>query len=218
MKKFGKVLMTMSKDYKLYLRKQKLYNVLVYVTQLVILLFLIGLWQYVADEGIVNTFITSSPKEVVKTIVGLYNDNNLFNHIFITVYETLISFLLGTGLGIVIAIILWYNKFIYRVVDPYLTLINSLPKVALGPILIIWIGANMNSIVVMALLISLIITIINVYNGLIATDINKINLLRSFQASKWQILKMVVLPSSYSMIISSLKINISMSLIGMYDI
>lgn len=215
MKKFGKVLMTMSKDYKLYLRKQKLYNVLVYVTQLVILLFLIGLWQYVADEGIVNTFITSSPKEVVKTIVGLYNDNNLFNHIFITVYETLISFLLGTGLGIVIAIILWYNKFIYRVVDPYLTLINSLPKVALGPILIIWIGANMNSIVVMALLISLIITIINVYNGLIATDINKINLLRSFQASKWQILKMVVLPSSYSMIISSLKINISMSLIGM---
>jgi len=121
---------------------------------------------------------------------------------------------LGTILGILISIILWWNNFIYKVIDPYLTVINSLPKVALGPILIIFFGANMNSIIIMALLISVIVTIITVYNGFNETDQNKIKLLRSFNATKWQILKMLILPSSYPTIISSLKINISMSLIG----
>ena len=143
-----------------------------------------------------------------------YKTNNLLKHIWITIYETIISFGLGTILGIIIAVILWWNNFLYKVLDPYLTVINSLPKVALGPIIIIYFGANINSIIIMALLISVIITIITVYNGFTETDINKINLLKSFKATKRQILKMAILPSSYSTIISSLKINISMSLIG----
>ena len=98
--------------------------------------------------------------------------------------------------------------------DPYLTILNSLPKVALGPIIIIWAGASINSIIIMALLISVIVTTITVYNGFSNTDINKINLLKSFKANKFQILKMVILPSNYPTIISSLKINVSMSLIG----
>ena len=146
--------------------------------------------------------------------MDLYKTNNLFKHIWITIYETILSFGLGTILGIIIAVILWWNNFLYKVLDPYLTVINSLPKVALGPIIIIYFGANINSIIIMALLISVIITIITVYNGFTETDINKINLLKSFKATKWQILKMAILPSSYSTIISSLKINISMSLIG----
>ena len=98
--------------------------------------------------------------------------------------------------------------------DPYLTILNSLPKVALGPIIIIWAGASINSIIIMALLISVIVTTITVYNGFSNTDINKINLLKSFKANKFQILIMVILPSNYPTIISSLKINVSMSLIG----
>ena len=109
---------------------------------------------------------------------------------------------------------MWYNKFISKVIDPYLTIFNSLPKVSLGPILIIWVGANINSIVVMALLISLIITIINVYSGFNSTDINKIKLLKSFGASKIQILRYLIIPSNYPVIISSLKVNVSMSMIG----
>ena len=121
---------------------------------------------------------------------------------------------MGTILGILFAIILWSNSFLASVLDPYLTIINSLPKVSLGPIIIIWAGANINSIIIMALLISTIITIITVYNGFISTDKNKINLLKSFNATKNQILRYLILPNSYKTIISSLKINISMSLIG----
>ena len=203
-----------SDEHKLFLKRIKRRKILITITQLFILIMFVLVWELLAKYDVINTFISSSPSRVVKTIIDLYKQNNLFNHIWITVYETIISFGLGTLIGIVVAIILWWNNFIYRVVDPYLTVINSLPKVALGPIIIIYFGANMNSIIIMALLISVIVTIITVYNGFNETDSNKIRLLKSFKASKWQIFKMVILPSSYPTIVSSLKINISMSLIG----
>ncbi len=203
-----------SKEHKEYIKKIKINKILIFLVQITIIIGLTIIWQFLADKQIINTFITSSPKEVIKTIINLYNQNNIFNHIYITIYETFISFILGTIIGTLIAIILWWNKFIAKVMDPYLTILNSLPKVALGPIIIIWAGASINSIIIMALLISVIVTTITVYNGFSNTDINKINLLKSFKANKFQILKMVILPSNYPTIISSLKINVSMSLIG----
>ena len=203
-----------SKEHKEYIKKIKINKILIFLVQITMIIGLTIIWQFLADKQIINTFITSSPKEVIKTILNLYNQNNIFNHIYITIYETFISFILGTIIGTLIAIILWWNKFIAKVMDPYLTILNSLPKVALGPIIIIWAGASINSIIIMALLISVIVTTITVYNGFSNTDINKINLLKSFKANKFQILIMVILPSNYPTIISSLKINVSMSLIG----
>lgn len=203
-----------SNEHKQYLKKKKRKKILILLMQIAILATIIITWQLLADFKIINTFITSSPSNVVKTIITLYNDNNLFNNIWTTIYETIMSFSLGTIIGIIIAIILWYSNFLYKVIDPYLTIINSLPKIALGPIIIIFFGANIKSIIIMALLISVIVTIITVYNGFISTDKNKINLLKSFSATKYQIFKLVILPSSYQTIISSLKINISMTLIG----
>lgn len=203
-----------SREHKLYLRKKKVRKILVIFTQILLAALLITIWELLAKYKIINTFITSSPSKVLSTIISLYNDNNLFNNIWTTIYETLISFSLGTIIGIITATILWYFNFIYKVLDPYLTILNSLPKIALGPIIIIFFGANINSIIIMALLISVIVTIITVYNGFISTDKNRINLLKSFSATKAQIFKYVILPSSYSTIISSLKINISMTLIG----
>lgn len=203
-----------SREHKLYLRKKKVRKILVIFTQILLAVLLITIWELLAKYKIINTFITSSPSRVLSTIISLYNDNNLFNNIWTTIYETLISFSLGTIIGIITATILWYFNFIYKVLDPYLTILNSLPKIALGPIIIIFFGANINSIIIMALLISVIVTIITVYNGFISTDKNRINLLKSFSATKAQIFKYVILPSSYSTIISSLKINISMTLIG----
>lgn len=203
-----------SNEHKKYIRKKKIRKILIILMQILLLATLIIGWELLAKYKIINTFITSSPSNVIKTIISLYKDNNLFNNIWTTIYETIISFGIGTIIGIVTAIILWWNNFIYKVVDPYLTVLNSLPKIALGPIIIIFFGANIKSIIIMALLISVIITIITVYNGFISTDKNRINLLKSFSASKYQIFKMVILPSSYSTIISSLKINISMTLIG----
>lgn len=204
-----------SPEHKKYLRKKRIRTILIHFFQILILFLIIFIWEYLANKGLINTFISSSPSRILKTIINLYKDNNLFNHIWTTIYETIISFGLGTIIGLLIAIILWWNNFIYKIVDPYLTIINSLPKVAIGPIIIIYSGANIKSIILMALLISVIVTIITVYNGFISADQNKINLLKSFKATKYQIFKLVILPSSYPTIISSLKINISMTLIGL---
>lgn len=203
-----------SQEHLTYLKKRKQFNFWVKITQLAIITILISMWQLLADYNLINTFITSSPKEVIKTIINLHHTNNLYHHIWITIYETVISFTIGTILGYIIASILWWNKFIAKVSDPYLTILNSLPKVALGPIIIIWAGAGINSIILMALLISVIITVINVYQGFNETDPNKIKLMQSFKASKKQIYFKLILPSSTPTMISALKINVSMSLIG----
>lgn len=201
-------------EHKEYLKKIKLNKIKVLIFQLLIVFLFIFLWEYLSRNNIINAFIYSSPSKAINTVYKLYLDGNLFNHIWVTIYETFISFTLATVIGTLVAIILWYSEFLYKVLEPYLTIINSLPKVALGPIIIIMFGANINSIIIMALLISLIVTISNVYNGFVNTDKNKIKLLRSFNASKWQILKNLIIPSNYYVIINSLKINVSMSLIG----
>lgn len=204
----------MSKGYKEYLNRNKRYNILIVSIQILIIISFLFLWEYGARKELIDSFITSSPTEIMETIINLIKSNNLFNHIIITIIETVISFILGTLIGIIIASILWYYKTLAKVVDPFLTLINSLPKIALGPIIIIWAGAGIKSIIIMALLISTIVTIINVYQGFIDTDELKIKLMKTFKASKIQIYANLVLPNSFTNIISTLKINISMSLIG----
>ena len=204
----------MTKEHINYLKKIKRNNLLIKLTQFSILILFIIIWQLLSDHKIINTFIFSSPKKVIECLINLHNANNLYNHIFITIYETFISFLLGTLLGILIASIMWWNKFFAKVIDPYLTVLNSLPKVALGPILIIWVGAGMQSIVVMALLISTIITVITVYQGFISVDPTKVKLMKTFKSNKYQIYTKLILPANLPNIISCFKVNISMSLIG----
>ena len=203
-----------SREHLKFIKKIKKEKRIIRLFQILIVLLFIIIWEILADLNVINTFIFSSPKMVIKTIISLHNDNNLYHHIWITTYETLISFSLGTILGCLIASILWWNRFIAKIFDPYLTILNSLPKVALGPIIIIWGGAGIKSIIIMALLISVIITIINVNQAFNDVDRNKIKLMNSFNATKWQTYFKLILPSSFNTIINSLKINISMSLIG----
>ena len=203
-----------SEEHKIYLKKRKKKKFLIHTCQITIILIFIIIWQLLADFHLINTFITSSPKDIVTTIINLHNTNNLYNHIGITMYETVVSFSLGILIGLVIATILWWNDFLHKIIEPYLTMLNSLPKVALGPVIIIWAGASIKSIILMALLISAIISIINIYQGFMSTDPNKIKLMKSFKATKIQIYSKLVLPSSIQNIVSTLKINISMSLIG----
>lgn len=202
-----------SKEHINYLRKLKKEKIFIFIFQILILVFFLSLWQTLADKQVINTFIFSSPKKVLDTIINLTN-KGLFLHIWTTVYETILSFSIATILGTIIAIILWYNKKMQKIIEPYLTILNSLPKVALGPIIIIWFGAGIKSIIFMALLISLIITIINVYEGFNNVNENKIKLMKSMGANKKQILFKLILPNSINTIINALKINVSMSLIG----
>lgn len=204
----------MSNEYKKYLRKLKSNKLLVSITQISIFIFFIIIWQFLASHNYINSFITSSPSKILSTISKLYVENNLFIHIWITIKETIISFMITTLLSIIISIILYESDFLSKVIDPYLTILNSLPKVALGPIIIIWIGANQNGIITMAILISIIVSIQTIYNGFVNTDKLKIKLLKTFNATKKDILFNVVIPSNKSTIINTLKINISMCLIG----
>ena len=204
----------MSNEHKKYLRKLKLNKLLISITQISIFIFFIIIWQFLASHNYINSFITSSPSKILSTISKLYIENNLFIHIWITIKETIISFMITTFLSIIISIILYESDFLSKVIDPYLTILNSLPKVALGPIIIIWIGANQNGIITMAILISIIVSIQTIYNGFINTDKLKIKLLKTFNATKKDILFNVVIPSNKSTIINTLKINISMCLIG----
>lgn len=206
--------MYISDSRKNYLKRIRNEKIFVFIFRLLILLvFLVG-WEVLARLEIINTFTFSSPMRVINTIIGLFKDGSLFSHIGITLYEIIISFIISSGVGLLISSILWSNTTLSKIVEPYLTVLNSLPKVALGPLIIIWVGASINSIIFMSLLISTFVTIINIYNSFISTDKNYIVLMKSFGASKWQIFSKVVFPSNFSNIISALKINISMNLIG----
>lgn len=184
------------------------------ITQITIGLSLIIIWELLSRFNIINSFIFSSPSKVLITIIDLYKNNNLFNNIYVTLLELFVSFILGSIIGFIIALIFYRFNYIKKVFDPYLTLLNSLPKVALGPLLIIWIGANNKSIIVMALLINLIVSIVGFYNGFINTDEYKLKLIKSFGANEKQIIINLVIPECMENIFSTLKLNISMSLIG----
>ena len=207
--------MSASLEHKKYLKGLRLQKIKVIACQILILALFILIWQLLSDYKVINTFLCSSPKKVVQTIANLYESNDLLIHIWVTLKEILISFLLGSLIGIVFAALLWLSPFLSKVLDPYLTILNSLPKVALGPIIIIWAGANQNSIILMALLISTISTIISVYVGFKHTNKISIKLLKSFNANKFQVFTRVVFPSNLNTIISSLKINLSMTFVGL---
>lgn len=204
----------MSPEQKIFLKKIKIKKRCVFITQISIILLFILIWELLAKFNIINTFISSSPSKIINTFISLFENNNIFLHIWTTLFETLISFGICTILSIIISIILYRSDFLAKVFDPYLTLLNSLPKVALGPIIIIWMGANTKSIITMAILISIIVSIQTIYNGFISTDKNKIKLMKTFNASNKDILFRVVIPSNKHIIINTLKINISMCLIG----
>ncbi len=204
----------MSREQKEYLRSLRVKKISILVIQILLVIQFFIVWEILANNNVINSFVFSKPSKIFNTIINLAIDNNLFNHIFVTLEEVLISFSLGIILGFIIAIILYEIPILALIVDPFLTMINSLPKVALGPLIIIVAGANMKSVIIMALLINLIISIITIYNGFKSVSENKLKLMKAFKATNFQILFKLVIPNSYNTIISSLKLNISMSLIG----
>ena len=179
-----------------------------------ILIAFLALWELAASLNWIDPFIISSPSRILGTLQSLWSEGTLLTHIGITLYETIVGFVLGTVLGLGLAIALWWSDTLSRILDPYLVVLNSLPKIALGPILIVWIGAGTSAIITMTLLISLIVTVMGMLNGFLEVSKEKILLLKTFGATKYQILRKVILPASVPSLISSLKINIGMSWVG----
>lgn len=201
-------------EHEAYLGKIKRDNRKVLIVRVGVLLMLIGLWELSAALKWIDPFIMSSPSRIVNTIASLYNSGELFMHIGVTLWETVAGFTLGTVFGIAVAIGLWWSPLVARTLDPYLVVLNSLPKIALGPVIIIWVGAGEGAIITMALLISVIVTVMSMLNGFLEVSEEKVLLMRTFGATRFQILKMVVLPASVPTMISTLKINVGMTWVG----
>ncbi len=205
---------TYSDEHKLFLKKFKKNKLIVNISRIAILLiFLVG-WEIFAKYKLINTFLTSCPSEIINTTISLIKDGSLFNHIGITLYEIFITFIVSFTLSMLIATLMWIVPTFSKIIDPYLTVLNSLPKVALGPLIIIWAGSGSKSIILMGLLISIFVTTINIYSGFSSTDNKYIILLKSFGANRLKVFFKVVIPSNISNIISALKVNISMDYIG----
>ncbi len=204
---------SLSQERKQYIRNNKKRKLLVFITQVAILIGFLAVWEILANRNIIDSFIMSQPSRIWETLTDL-GSNDLLTHIGVTVYETVVGFLLGTILGTMIAIMLWWSEFLSDVLEPYLVVLNSLPKVALGPVIIIWVGAGTPAIIVMAVAISLVVTILENLNGFIKTDKDLIKMTKTFKASKFQILTKIVIPANISTFINSLKVNIGLSLVG----
>jgi len=200
--------------YEQYLSKRKKEKIIILSLQIISLITFIIIWELLAHFKLIDPFVFSSPTRVFKMFLLYIENNELLRHSFVSLYEVLIGLVLGTFLGLVIAIILFELPIVAKISDPYLVVLNALPKTALAPIIIIWAGANIKGIIVVTISISLIITIINALSAFNRVDDDKIKLLKTYNASKYQILRYLILPSNISQIIDIIKINIGMCFIG----
>jgi len=206
--------LTLSSDRKRWLAAQRRDKMLVRIAKAAILLCFLVFWEFAARFGLIDPFITSSPSRFSQSICNLVAKGELMEHILVTTLEAVAGFICGTVLGTLIAIALWSSDFLSRVLEPYLVILNALPKIALGPIFIVWIGAGPAAIVVIAVTVSIVVTVLEVLNGFRATDPEMIRLAQTFGADKRQLLTKVVLPANIPTIISSLKVSVGMSWVG----
>lgn len=182
--------------------------------QAAILLLFIGLWEWTSSYKYIDPLIFSAPSKVWALFVEKLLDQSLMPHVYMTLFETVLGFVLGTLLGTLLAALLWWLPFFSKVADPYLVILNAMPKVAIGPILIVALGPGMLAIVTMGALISVIISTIVIYSAFMEVDQNYVKVLQTFQASRSQIFQQAILPAAFPTIISALKVNVGLSWVG----
>lgn len=203
-----------SKEHQKFIKIQKTKTFFVHFTRLLLLIALLGIWELSAKLNWADPFITSSPSRIINQTIELYNNGTLFKHILITLNETILAFALSTAIGAFIAILLFIISPLRRVLEPYLVILNSLPKIALGPLIIIWVGVGTKAIVTMGILICVVITTINLLNAYLEVSNEKIMLLRSMGANKFQILTKLIIPATLPNFMATLKINLGMAWVG----
>lgn len=195
------------------LRVQREKN-LIRVSRILLFLGFLILWEVSSRFGWIDSFIFSSPSEIWITFLKMLKDQSLFTHIGITLAETLVSFVFTVLLGIGTAVLLWTCPRLSHVLEPYLVVLNSLPKSALAPLLIVWLGANIRTIIVAGISVAIFGSIINLYTGFREVDPEKQKLIQTLGGSKKDELTKIVLPSSVPLILSIMKVNIGLCLVG----
>ena len=197
-----------------YLLRLRRENRRVRIWQIALVAGLFILWELSCRVGLSDGFLVSCPSRMATTFLSLCRSGDLWRHIGVSCGETVVGFLSGTALGTAVAICMWWSEKLAKILDPYLVVLNALPKTALGPIFIVWMGAGMGAIVTMTLAISLIVTILSMYQGFLSTDEEKLRLMRTLGASRRQILWMLVFPANLPTLFSTLKVNVGLSWVG----
>ena len=204
----------MSQAQKAYLRKRSHDRRMISIWRILLFLLFLGAWEGSTRVGWLDSFIFSSPSQVWNTFVSMCSSHSLFSHIGMTLYETLVSFVLVLILGIASAVLLWSFPRVSRILEPYLVVLNSLPKSALAPLLIVWLGANRKTIIVAGISVAVFGSIISLYSGFLQIDKEKLKLIETLGGGKKDALFKVVLPSSIPLILSVMKVNIGLCLVG----
>lgn len=197
-----------------YLQNHRKHKRIVRVSRILILLSFLFVWEFSANVGIIDAFIFSSPSRIFLCFWEMVLDRSIFLHIGVTLYETIISFFLVFALSILVAVLLWFCKKLSEILEPYLVVLNSLPKSALAPLLIVWLGANQTTIIVAGMSVAIFGSILNLYTSFTTVDPGKIKLVYTLQGNRLHALTKVVLPSSIPAIISNMKVNIGLCLVG----
>lgn len=197
-----------------YLRRKKVERRLILCWQVVLFIAFISCWEIASYYHIVDPLIFSSPSKVTTLIFAKIADGSMLYHLRYTLLETIFGFIIGTVLGVLFASFLWSSKRIANILDPYLVIFNAMPKVALGPIIIVALGPGLVSIVMMGAIISVIITTLVVYVAFNEVDPNYELVLKSFGASRWDCFKEAIFPATLPTMISTLKVNVGLSWVG----
>lgn len=205
---------TLSIEHKKYVQKQILNRTLTSIGRWGFLFLLIGFWEFSAQMNWIDPFITSSPSRVWSMLKSLAKDGSLWKHSWVTLSETLRAFAYSTLIGTGVAILLYMFSPLRKILEPYIVVLNSLPKIALGPLIVVWVGVGEKAIILMGILICVIITTITMLASFVAVPEEKVLLLKTMGANKFQILTRLVLPNSFPDFISTLKINVGMSWVG----
>ncbi len=184
------------------------------ICRIMLLVLLLALWELAADMHWIDSFIFSSPTMIAKCLFNMTKDGSLFLHTGVTLLETLISFAVCTFFGLACALLLWSSKSVAQVLEPFLVLLNSLPKSALAPLLIVWLGNNMRTIVVAAVSVAVFGSILTLYTGFSQMDTEQIKLIYSLGGGRKDVLLKVLLPGSLPLVISNMKVNIGLCLVG----
>lgn len=203
----------MSVGQKNYLKGLLIHKWIVELSRIAILVFFLAVWEITAANGIIDSFIFSSPSKIVLCFWSMVKDHTIFRHIGITLYETIVSFFLTIIISIFIAVLLWFSKKLSEILEPYLVVLNSLPKSALAPLLIVWLGANQTTIIVAGMSVAIFGSILSLYTSFINVDPEEIKLIYTLHGNKLHALTKVVIPSSIPSIISMMKVNIGLCLV-----
>ena len=166
-----------------FLKGRQKHRTIVSVFRVLILLLFFILWEISSATGLIDSFIFSSPSKIVRCFWNMVCDRSIFLHVGVTVYETIVSFLLVIFIALLCAVFLWFSPKLSEIMEPYLVVLNSLPKSALAPLLIVWLGATQTTIIVSGMSVAIFGSILSLYTSFHTVDQEKIKL----YAARYQI-------------------------------